>query len=101
MEQADFVVGFSELKDLLINKYNIQTPREKIRLYFTVMDSSLFMHDYKNHTKSVMLSRNVLNGQAMDFLQGKPFKIIQLSLQSVNAPKLLNEYFLLSGYFTF
>lgn len=101
MEQTEFVVGFSELKDLLIDKYKILAPREHLRLYFTESNNQLIIHDYRSHLKQLVLSRNVKSGQTMEFLERMALKVIQLSLLSSSPSKMLNENFLLYGYFTF
>ena len=53
MQQKDLVVGFSDLKDILIQTYKIEKPRDQIRLYFSFVGTELRMHDYEDHEKAV------------------------------------------------
>ena len=101
MEQAELVIGFSELKDLLIEKYQTQTPREKLRLYFIFKNNNLFAHDFRDHSKFVLLSRDVHKKSIDKSLGNFAYRIIQRALNSDAPAQLLNNDFLLYGYFIF
>lgn len=101
MEQTEFVVGFSELKDLLIDKYKIQTPREELRLYFTVTSNQLLMHDFKNHNRIVLLSGDVFRKYVERIPMNTAAKLIRYSIESKMPADMLNDHFMLYGYFTF
>lgn len=63
MRQRHLVSGFSELKNLLIQKYDIKEDRMKLRLHFTMRDGELFVHNYKLHHQQIQLT---------EMLYGKP-----------------------------
>lgn len=59
MQSTQMVSGFSELKDYLIDKFQIERPRETVRLHFTEDENRLFMHDYSHHQNAVVIISNI------------------------------------------
>ncbi len=101
MQQTEFIVGFSELKDLLIETYKIDLPRDQIRLFFAEIDNTLLLHDYLNHKRSVLLSSNIHQKRSPNVRKKIALKIIFLALDSADPALFLNESYLLYGYFRF
>ena len=98
MQQRELVSGFSELKDLLIRICKIERPRNQIRLYFTFSDNELWMHDYADHEKKVLLLKNKINHLPTD---SQGWKLINDSIKSKEPDALLNTLFQLHGFFRF
>lgn len=98
MHQRELVSGFSDLKDTLIRTYKIERPRNQIRLYFTFLNNELWMHDYADHEKKILLLKNELNHLPED---SWGWKLINDSIKSKEPHALLNTLFQLHGFFRF
>ncbi len=104
MEQRTLVSGFSELKDLLIRTYNIDSDRSFIRLYFTEGrrgDAEILMHDFNDHSKMISvctdLNRNIIPGK----IKGNARHLVEKSLEFDSPSEFLNTNFILYGFFRF
>ena len=99
MQTMSAVSGFTELKDLLIRTYNIDRPKEEIRLWFTVLEDLLIMHDYQDHQKSIVLINSI---QAKAFKKLKlnhATELLEEALETNKPDVFLNDGFLLHGFF--
>lgn len=101
MQQRELVSGFSDLKDLLIRTYKIDRDRELIKLYFTIMDSELLMHDFDDHKKVICLCANLNNKFIRNVLVSKARLLVEESLLHTNPAQFLNLEFQLNGFFRF
>ncbi len=99
MQQTELVVGFSELKDLLIRTYEIEREREFVKLYFTEETDSLLMHDYDDHKKYLFLSFNVKKKIIVDRLSANAHRLVDEALRHPSPANFLNNEFKLSGFF--
>ena len=96
MQQKDLVVGFSDLKDILIQTYKIEKPREQIRLYFSFVEEELTMHDYEDHAKAiVLLQAGEVRLQTGSF----GWRLVNFVKGSRKPDALLNDLFQLYGFF--
>ena len=98
MQQKDLVVGFSDLKDILIHTYKIEKPREQVRLYFSIITADLWMHDYDDHAKKVALLQGGLNRLPYDSFG---WRLVNFVKKSRKPDALLNDLFQLYGFFRF
>lgn len=98
MQQAQVVSGFSELKDLLIRTFQIERPREKIRLYFTDKDDQLLMHDYHDQ-KFIIVIKSIRQIDLIEDLSEKSRLLCLEALMHLQPAHYLNEGFLLYGFF--
>jgi hypothetical protein len=101
MQYTTYVSGFSVLKDLLIQKHGIDRGREKIRLYFSVFEDSLIMHDYSDHQKTLTISLDLSQKDIAPFLKGSARLLCEEALKHEEPDKFLNEGFTLYGFFRF
>ncbi len=101
MPQIDMITGFSDLKDLLIRTYNIQKPREFIRLYFTLDNDYLLMHDFHDHKKVITLCFSINSKILRKGLTIKSQKLVMNSLNQNIPSEFLNNEFQLNGFFRF
>ena len=102
MEQRQIVSGFSELKDLLVQKYNIIESRERIGLYFTMSDGALILHHYKRHYQQVNLAEFASHSINVTLKSGSfANELIELALKEERPEIFLNQQFKLHGFFKF
>ena len=99
MESLQIVSGFSELKDLLIRTYQVTKNKEFIRLYFTELDNELLMHDYADHKKVIVLSRNIDAQNISVEIPVRARRLIRESFMRKGASDFLNRGFQLHGFF--
>lgn len=99
MQQTEFISGFSELKELLIKTYNIETDKALVRLYFTESNNELLMHDYDNHKKVICLCSNLKDKIIKNGLPTKAMLLVNESIDHASAAQFLNFEFKLSGFF--
>lgn len=96
MQQKDIVSGFSDLKDILIRTYKIERPRNQIRLHFTFSNEELWMHDYDDHWKKVVVAKDGRNRVPEN---SRGWKLIRTAIKYKNPHTLLNELFQSHGFF--
>ena len=101
MDQLEIVLGYSELKELIIRKYKIDKNRELVKLYFTAEDNKLVIHDYHDHKKAITLVQNIKRRQLSIFSGHNGRRLVQQSLNYADPVKFLNDEFRLSGFFRF
>ena len=70
MHQREQVSSFSELKDLLIRTFQIERDRAFVKLHFSENGTELLMHDYDDHKKALALSRDMMNLDIREGLNG-------------------------------
>lgn len=99
MEQRDLVVGFSELKDLLIRTYQIDRDRNLVRLYFTSNGKELFMHDFDDHQKIIILSFRTKEKLVRPGLREFIRRTVLMALAQTDPAEFLNINFQLHGFF--
>ena len=99
MKQIEIVSGFSELKGLLIRTYKIERSPELIKLYFTLQDQWLFMHDYDDHKKVVLLAADIAGKEISSQVTHTALRLVKASLKENNPAQFLNEGFRLNGFF--
>ena len=99
MKQIEIVSGFSELKGLLIRTYKIERSSELIKLYFTLQDQQLYMHDYDDHKKAVLLAKDIDFKDISDQLAFKAQRLVAEAIDNPNPAEFLNMEFKLSGFF--
>jgi hypothetical protein len=97
MQQTEFLSGYSELKDLLVEHYG--HDRKKLRLYFSQTKNSLLMHDYNNHKNVVELVLNFEIPAFNRYLKPRAKKLVLNALRQNEPAKYLNDGFLLYGFF--
>lgn len=71
------VVGFSELKELLIQTYTIDRDRVFVKLHFSEQNDELIMHDYDDHKKMITLIPSLKEKFIWRGLQGKAHQLIK------------------------
>jgi hypothetical protein len=101
MEQVQIVSGFSELKDLLIQKFQIARSRERIRLYFTENDDQLLLHDFHEHKISLTIVRSIEQKILSGYLTENARLLCAKAIKEPDPVAYLNHGFLLYGYFRF
>ena len=99
MQQREFVSGFSDLKDLLIQTYKIGKTREFVKLYFTETEDKLFMHDYDDHKKALTLVVSISDREIARGLTEKAHQLIAESLLQPKPAEFLIDGFKLYGFF--
>ncbi|MBC7740715.1 MAG: hypothetical protein H7061_00860 [Bdellovibrionaceae bacterium] len=99
MDQIKVVGGFSDLKELLIQTYGIKRERDEIKLFFSVKDGELLMHNYDDHKQAVTLSKDITIKHLIELKQNRAKQLIYESLSKENPSQYLNEQFLLHGFF--
>ena len=99
MQQRELVSGFSELKDLLIRTNHINRGRESVKLYFTLKHKMLYMHDYDDHKKYVIICRDLAREKISDSLKPAARRLVFESLRQSSPADFLNNEFLLNGFF--
>ncbi len=93
------LAGFSELKDLLIRTYRIDKARESVRLYFTEYQNQIFLHEYKDHNKKILLVVNIREKEISGRAVGLARQICIEALKHKKPADFLNEGFLSAGFF--
>ncbi|MBC7421677.1 MAG: hypothetical protein H7328_13190 [Bdellovibrio sp.] len=101
MEPRELMYGFSDLKKLLIQTYQIDQPPEVVKLYFSEGDNALVVHDYDDHRKQLFLSLDVFNKLARPELPLKVINLVNESLKQSHPANFLNNEFLLNGFFRY
>ncbi len=99
MKQLDMVSGFSELKDLLIRTYKIERDPLQVRLYFSVNNNQLIVHDYDDHKNLLILSRNITKKAIGVGLTPKVHDLVEESLNQKSPSEFLIKEFQLNGFF--
>ena len=102
MQQRQLVSGFSELKDLIIRKYNITEERNKIRLHFTMDGGMLVLHNYKQHIQKIILAEVMPHRPSIRIPENSIARqLIELALKQDRPAQFLNHQFKLHGFFRF
>lgn len=99
MQQRELVVGFSELKDLLIRIFQIEREKSIVKLYFSEEGIELLMHDHDDHKKTITLSRDMSNKDIRKGLGNRSHILIKEALLHSSPSNYLNEEFKLNGFF--
>ncbi len=99
MQQRELVSGFSELKDLLIRTYKINRRREFVRLYFSIANNELLMHDYDDHKKALSLCSDIEQKKIREGLMSKSHRLAKESLKHPSPAEFLNNESKLYGFF--
>src|SRR2546429_129668 len=56
MQDTQIIAGFSDLKLQFSDKHTISGPLIELVLWFHLQDEVLYMHDYHNHAKFIILA---------------------------------------------
>ncbi len=99
MHQTQIMSGFSELKDLLIERFQIERPRETIRLHFTINLDRLLVHDYSYHKNAITIVHSVRQINLNISLKGNAKLLCLEALTRPDPAQYLNEEFQLYGFF--
>ncbi len=100
MQSTEIMSGFSDLKDILISTYKIELSKNKLRLYFSLHNGELFMHDHQNHARQITLSPDIRKKFVGPLHGKKPAqRLVKHSLEQENPADFLNDLFLLNGFF--
>ena len=99
MHQIQIISGFSELKDLLIEQFQVKRPREMIRLHFTISRDRLLVHDYNNHQNVIPIVHSALQRDLNIHLKGNAKTLCLEALTHPDPALYLNEEFQLYGFF--
>ncbi|MBC7420838.1 MAG: hypothetical protein H7328_08920 [Bdellovibrio sp.] len=99
MEYRELMYGFSDLKDLMIENYQIERGREFVKLYFTEQREWLFVHDYDDHKKQMYICNNVKDKKIRKGLSDRAQKLTREALKYSSPAQFLNSGFLLYGFF--
>ena len=101
MKQRQIVSGFSEIKDLLVQKYKINKGRENIRLHFTMSDGELIVHDYHRHSYQIILTSVGFHSISNTLPNSFARELVDLALKELDPAIFLNQQFNLHGFFRF
>ena len=101
MEQYNLVVGFSDLKELLIRTYAIERDRALVKLYFSESALELVLHDYDDHFKTIVLCFDMPKKRLRRGLSYHSQKLVRKSLNYRKPSDFLNNEFRLNGFFRF
>ncbi len=99
MQQHEQVSGFSDLKDILIRTFQIGRDRAHVKLYFSTLDNALLMHDYDDHKKVIVLSRDIKTKVIKQGITGATRELIIEALMHHKPQNFLNDGFKLNGFF--
>lgn len=106
MEQLYVVAGFSQIKSELRIKANIVKPMGELGLWFTLLDDVLYVHDYDQHERCIVIATlNDDNNINRTFIDEPGYSHVLLSyacrIANLNAVRLdqqMNEMYELYGY---
>jgi hypothetical protein len=56
MQSLHIIGGFSDIKSQFIKKYYLERAPVKLRLWFSIEDQIVYVHDYKYHNKCMMVA---------------------------------------------
>jgi hypothetical protein len=104
MDSVQIKNGFSDLKDDFRTRLRIQKSMIEIRLWFSVSNGEVYMHDYENNESNLIIAmKNDLTGEWRIFLKKNTYKHSLVQFLTGKYPleilqKKFNEYYRLHGH---
>lgn len=103
MEQHQIILGFSDIKLQFIKKLNLDKLPAELKLWFSLDEGVLYLHDYDKHETSIPIAI-FENGRVKYYLDKRDFSIPLLIyarnkslLENSSIAQELNELFDLYG----